>query len=79
VLDPGAEAQAMKRVDRIGQTRPTCVHRFLLAGSVEENVQELSRRRREAAPGQAGDVGRGRGGAGTGLRISEVGVLIPPK
>jgi E3 ubiquitin-protein ligase SHPRH len=69
----------MKRVDRIGQTRPTCVHRFLLAGSVEENVQELSRRRREAAPGQAGDVGRGRGGAGTGLRISEVGVLIPPK
>jgi E3 ubiquitin-protein ligase SHPRH len=34
VLDPGAEAQAMKRVDRIGQTKPTCVHRFLLAGTV---------------------------------------------
>ena len=67
----------MKRVDRIGQTRPTCVHRFLLAGTVEENVQELSRRRREAAPGEAGDVGRGRGGAGTGLKISEASVLIP--
>ena len=43
VLDPGAEAQAMKRVDRIGQTRPTCVHRFMLAGTVEENVHEFSR------------------------------------
>ena len=79
VLDPGAEAQAMKRVDRIGQTRPTCVHRFLLAGTVEENVQELSRRRREAAPGEAEDVGRARGGAGTGLKISEAGLLIEGK
>ena len=75
VLDPGAEAQAMKRVDRIGQTMPTCVHRFLLQGTVEENVQELSRRRREAAPGEAEDVGRAR--SGSGLRISEVEVLIP--
>lgn len=75
VLDPGAEAQAMKRVDRIGQTMPTCVHRFLLQDTVEENVQELSRRRREAAPGEAEDVGRAR--SGSGLRISEVEVLIP--
>ena len=75
VLDPGTEAQAMKRVDRIGQTMPTCVHRFLLQGTVEENVQELSRRRREAAPGEAEDVGRAR--SGSGLRISEVEVLIP--
>jgi E3 ubiquitin-protein ligase SHPRH len=75
VLDPGAEAQAMKRVDRIGQTAPTCVHRFLLQGTVEENVQELSRRRKEAAPGEATDVGRVR--SGPGLRISEVEVLIP--
>ena len=75
VLDPGAEAQAMKRVDRIGQTAPTCVHRFLLQGTVEENVQELSRRRKEAAPGEATDVGRAR--SGPGLRISEVEVLIP--
>ena len=75
VLDPGAEAQAMKRVDMIGQTAPTCVHRFLLQGTVEENVQELSRRRKEAAPGEATDVGRAR--SGPGLRISEVEVLIP--
>ena len=79
VLDPGAEAQAMKRVDRIGQTRPTCVHRFLLSGTVEENVQELSRRRREAAPGEAEDVGRARGGAGTGLKVSEAELLIEGK
>ena len=67
----------MKRVDRMGQTRPTCVHRFMLAGTVEENVHSLSERRRAAAPGEAGDVGRARGGAGTGLRISEVELLIP--
>jgi E3 ubiquitin-protein ligase SHPRH len=79
VLDPGAEAQAMKRVDRIGQTKPTCVHRFLLSGTVEENVHELSRRRREAAVGDGGgDVGRGRGGAGSGMKLSEVDVLVPP-
>ena len=77
VLDPGAEAQAMKRVDRIGQTKPTFVHRFLLAGTVEENVQELSQRRRETAPNEAGDIGRSRGGVGTGLKMSEVEVLIP--
>jgi len=45
--------------------------------TVEENVHALSERRRAAAPGEAGDVGRARGGAGTGLLISEVELLIP--
>ena len=74
VMDPGAEAQAMKRVDRIGQTKPTFVHRFLLLNTVEENVQALSRRRREDAPGD--DGGGARGGHGIGLRISEARLLI---
>ena len=78
VMDPGAEAQAMKRVDRIGQTKPTFVHRFLLLNTVEENVQALSRRRRENASRGPGDddAGGARGGHGVGLRVSEARLLI---
>lgn len=46
LMDPGAEAQATKRVDRIGQEGPcTVVHRFVVAGTVEERVRELCARR----------------------------------
>ena len=75
VMDPGAEAQAMKRVDRIGQTKPTFVHRFLLLNTVEENVQALSRRRRENARGDD-EAGGARGGHGAGLRVSEARLLV---
>ena len=54
VLDPGAEAQAMKRVDRIGQTRPTCVHRFLLSGDGGKRAGTLEAKTR-------GGAGRGGG------------------
>ena len=74
VLDHGAEAQATKRVDRIGQTRPTCVHRFLLQGTVEENVQALSNRRKEAARSAAGSA---RGAAAKGITVAEAEMLIP--
>jgi E3 ubiquitin-protein ligase SHPRH len=77
VMDPGAEAQAMKRVDRIGQTKPTFVHRFLLLNTVEENVQALSRRRRENANARGDDeAGGARGGHGVGLRVSEARLLV---
>ena len=75
VMDPGAEAQAMKRVDRIGQTKPTFVHRFLLLNTVEENVQALSRRRRENTRGDD-EAGGARGGHGAGLRVSEARLLV---
>lgn len=74
VLDHGAEAQATKRVDRIGQTKPTCVHRFLLQGTVEENVQALSNRRKEAARSAAGSA---RGAAAKGITVAEAEMLIP--
>lgn len=48
-MDPGAEAQAVKRVDRIGQTRPTCVHRFVVEGTVEEHIHSLYANRVAAA------------------------------
>ena len=43
LLDAGAERQALGRVHRIGQTRPTFVHRFGCRATVEENVLALGR------------------------------------
>lgn len=39
----GAEMQAIHRVNRIGQTRSTCVHRFLINNTVEGNIFSLNR------------------------------------
>lgn len=35
--------QAVHRVNRIGQTRSTCVHRFLINNTVEGNIFSLNR------------------------------------
>ena len=42
VMDPGDEAQAIGRVNRMGQRRQTFVHRFTIRDSVEENVCRIS-------------------------------------
>lgn len=42
VMDPGEEAQAIGRVNRMGQRRQTFVHRFTIRDSVEENVCRMS-------------------------------------
>lgn len=55
-IDPGIEAQAIKRVDRIGQTRTTCVHRFLIRDTVEENVHAVNHLRKVANRGGPDDV-----------------------
>jgi E3 ubiquitin-protein ligase SHPRH len=43
LLNPAAEAQAVGRVHRIGQEKPTLVHRFLVSGTVEESIYKLNR------------------------------------
>jgi len=40
-LNPGDELQAVGRVHRIGQTKPTFVHRFIIKGTVEEKMYDL--------------------------------------
>lgn len=45
LLDPAVEAQAIGRVHRIGQTRPTVVHRFVMDASIEENVRQINSER----------------------------------
>ncbi|KAF4555269.1 SNF2 family N-terminal domain-containing protein 10 [Elsinoe fawcettii] len=46
LVNPGIELQAIARVHRIGQTRPTSVFMYLVNGTVEESVYELSVKRR---------------------------------
>ena len=70
-LDPGKIAQAVGRVHRIGQTRPTFVHHFVVGGTVEENVAAFARgRAATAAPGKGG-----KGGA-VGLTVREARALL---
>ena len=45
LLDPAKEAQAFGRVDRIGQTKQTYVHRFIVSKTVEERVYQLAQQR----------------------------------
>ncbi|EDW50688.1 GM14768 [Drosophila sechellia] len=41
ILNPGDERQAIGRIHRFGQKRPTKVHRFIVNGTVEENILSL--------------------------------------
>uniref|UniRef100_A0A182LS81 RING-type domain-containing protein n=1 Tax=Anopheles culicifacies TaxID=139723 RepID=A0A182LS81_9DIPT len=40
ILNPGEEMQAIGRVHRIGQTRPTFVHRFIMLDTIEATIHE---------------------------------------
>ncbi|GIL56939.1 hypothetical protein Vafri_12224 [Volvox africanus] len=81
-LDPAAEVQAVGRVHRIGQGRPTHVHRFVVAHTVEEQVHKLAAARAcsmdmaAAVPG-ARSVGGGVGGDGNEhLTVRDVAILL---
>ena len=68
--NPAAQAQATDRAHRIGQTRPVFVHQLIVAGSVEERMLELQRRKQELASVLVG--GRAEGGAFSESDLTEL-------
>ncbi|KAJ0412478.1 hypothetical protein ATCC90586_005498 [Pythium insidiosum] len=55
LVNTSIEAQAINRVHRIGQTKPTRVHRFVVGDSIEERIHWLSRHQdRSHAPREHG-------------------------
>lgn len=79
-LDPAIEAQAIGRVDRMGQRHSsTHVHRFVVSGTVEENVNKLCQDRASAMDLSAAAVKRGSGSHGVkhaALTVKDVAVLL---
>jgi len=69
---PAIEDQAVDRVHRLGQTRPTTVWRLVMGGSVEERTLEVQKEKRTlmALAMREGPAGRKRreGGRGRSLR-----------
>ena len=47
--NPAAEDQASDRAHRIGQTRPVTIYRLVTKGTIEEQIVELHRHKRELA------------------------------
>ena len=43
ILNPAQELQAIGRVHRIGQTKATTVHRFLIRSTIEERMHKMLR------------------------------------
>ncbi|AXH97931.1 helicase SNF2 [Ornithinimicrobium avium] len=60
--NPAAEAQAVDRTHRIGQTRPVNVYRMVSTGTIEEKVVALQARKRKlfATVVDSGELGSGR-------------------
>ena len=72
--NPAAQAQATDRAHRIGQTRPVFVYGLIAAGSVEERMLVLQRKKQQIA-----DTLLGNGqGAGAPLSLDEVEDLLGP-
>jgi superfamily II DNA or RNA helicase len=71
--NPAVQAQATDRAYRIGQKKPVFVHHLYVAGSVEERMLRLQRRKRKVS-----DAILGEGEMGAALTEEEIEVLFAP-
>jgi SNF2 family DNA or RNA helicase len=55
--NPAAEAQAIDRAHRIGQTRSVIAYRLLTRGTIEERVAELQETKRDLVSTLMGETG----------------------
>ena len=55
LLERAVEAQAIGRVHRMSQTRPTVVHRFVMRDTIEESILGLRQASADAAADAAAD------------------------
>jgi hypothetical protein len=53
IFNAATEAQAVNRVFRIGQTKPTVIHRFVVRNTIEENVEKMRQSKVAAAGGES--------------------------
>jgi superfamily II DNA or RNA helicase len=72
--NPAAQAQATGRAHRIGQTRPVFVHKLIAAGTVEERMLALQRRKQQLADSLLASSG----GAALPLSAQDVDRLFAP-
>jgi SNF2 family DNA or RNA helicase len=72
--NPAAQAQATDRAHRIGQTRPVFVYGLIAAGSVEERMLALQKKKQQIADTLLG----GGPAAGLPLSLAEVEDLLGP-
>jgi len=72
--NPAAQAQATDRAHRIGQRKPVFVHKLIVAGSVEEEMMRLQRRKQLLADG----VLAASGGASAALTEDSLRHLFAP-
>ena len=55
-LSPLAPVNLHAFQDRMGQTKPTTVHKYIIGGTIETAVHELSEARRSALTGSGGSM-----------------------
>ncbi|KXS18279.1 hypothetical protein M427DRAFT_226169 [Gonapodya prolifera JEL478] len=68
IMNPGLEAQAIGRVNRIGQTRETTVIRLVMSGTIEETILKYAESKKMNASNQ---IPQGDGAAGSSFESSK--------